>query len=98
MATGCSYFFISGNLSDELYDIVGPTVFVAILSWTTATMFMDVLHMSVDTILHCFISDEEHNNGIPVFASDDMKGFVDANGKMEDPGAKDDAAKSANKT
>ncbi len=98
LATGCSYFFISGNLSDELYDIVGPTVFVAILSWTTATMFMDVLHMSVDTILHCFISDEEHNNGIPVFASDDMKGFVDANGKMEDPGAKDDAAKSANKT
>jgi len=49
----------------------------------------------VDTILHCFISDEEHNNGTPVFASDDMKGFVDTHGKMEDPGEKDDAAKDA---
>jgi hypothetical protein len=98
LATGCSYFFISANFSDQLYDIVGPTIFVAILSWTTATMFMDVLHMSVDTILHCFISDEEHNNGIPVFASDDMKGFVDAHGKMEDPGEKDDAKNANNQT
>jgi len=99
LATGCSYFFLSGSYSEKLYDIVGPTIFVAILSWITATMFMDVLHMGVDTILHCFISDEEHNNGVPVFASDEMKGFVDNHGKMDDPGSQDNAAKDAdNKT
>ena len=93
LATGCSYFFMSGDYSDQLYDIVGPTIFVAILSWTTATMFMDVVHMGVDTILHCFISDEEHNDGVAVFASDDMKGFVEDNGHMK--GIDDDEDKSA---
>ncbi len=84
LATATSYYWFNATMADDLYDIVAPTIFVAILSWMTATMFMDVLHMTVDTILHCFISDEEHNNGVAVFASDNMKAFVDDHGKMED--------------
>lgn len=85
LATATSYYWFNATMSDDLYDIVAPTIFVAILAWMTATMFMDVLHMTVDTILHCFISDEEHNNGTAVFATDSMKSFVDDHGKMDAP-------------
>ena len=85
LATAFAYFFISTMYTSTLYDVVAPTVVAAIVSWMTASMFMDVLHMAVDTVLHCFIADEEHNHGVAVYASDDMKGFVDDNGKMEAP-------------
>lgn len=93
LSTGSSYMFIS-NYFDQvsgatLYEPVGPTIMVAIISWMTATMFMDVLHMSIDTIFQCFISDEASNNGIAAFAGDDMKSFVDEHGKMEDPNTKE---------
>jgi choline transporter-like protein 2/4/5 len=89
LATATSYYFLSAAYADKLYDLVAPTMFVAIMAWMTATMFMDVLHMGVDTILHCFISDEEHNNGVAVFATDNMKDMVDTHGKMEIPEGKE---------
>lgn len=84
LASTLSYIYISDYFTKDLYDPVGPTVMVMILSWMTATMFMDVLHMSIDTIFHCFIADESSNGGVAVFAGDDVKGFVDTHGKMEE--------------
>lgn len=83
LATGASYVYITQYFKSDLYEPVGPTILVAIISFMTASMFMDVLHMSIDTIFHCFISDESSNGGVAVFAGDDMKGFVDENGKLE---------------
>jgi choline transporter-like protein 2/4/5 len=89
MATGSSYIFLTEYYEkiggDDVYEPVGPTILVAIISWMTATMFMDVLHMSIDTIFQCFICDEVSNNGVAAFADDDMKEFVDTHGKMDDP-------------
>jgi len=84
LASSLSYIYISDYFTKDLYDPVGPTVMVAILSWMTATMFMEVLHMSIDTIFHCFIADETSNGGVPAFAGDDVKAFVDTHGKMEE--------------
>jgi solute carrier family 44 protein 1 (choline transporter-like protein)/choline transporter-like protein 2/4/5 len=50
LAAACSYIYISEYFTKDLYDPVAPTIMVAILAWMTATMFMDVLHMSVDTV------------------------------------------------
>lgn len=82
LATGASYIYITQYFKKDLYEPVGPTILVAIIAFMTASMFMDVLHMSIDTIFHCFISDESSNGGIAVFAGDDMKGFVDEHGKQ----------------
>jgi len=84
LATGASYIFLHVQYGDELYSVVGPTMVVAIIAWMTATMFMDVLGMTIDTIFICFISDESSNNGVAAFSGDDMKEFVDSNGKMAD--------------
>ena len=83
MATCLSYIYIADYFTKDLYDVVGPTVMVLIISWMTATMFFDVLATSIDTIFHCFIADESSNNGVAVFAADDVKGFVDTHGKLE---------------
>jgi choline transporter-like protein 2/4/5 len=84
LATICTYFFLgSSALQKNLYDPVGPLVLTALIAWMTATMFMDVLNMAIDTIFQCFISDEVSNNGVAAFGGDSLKSFVDENGKME---------------
>jgi hypothetical protein len=83
LATGSSYIFLNNQYNKELYSVTGPTMIVAIIAWMTATMFMDVLAMAIDTIFQCFISDESSNNGVAAFAGDDMKEFVDRHGKMD---------------
>jgi len=84
LATGASYIFLSQQYEQSLYSVTGPTLIVAIIAWMTATMFMDVLAMAIDTIFICFISDETSNNGTAAFAGDDMKEFVDTHGKMDE--------------
>ena len=69
LATASSYYYFTGAFADKLHDFVGPTILVMIISWMTATMFFDVLQMAIDTILICYISDEEANNGEPLRSS-----------------------------
>lgn len=85
LATGTSYIFINDYFTADLYEPVGPTILIAIISWMTATMFMDVLDMAISTIFQCFIADETSNGGVPAFAGDELKGFVDTHGAMEAP-------------
>ena len=53
-----------------------------IIAWLTASMFTDVYDTSMDTILMCFITDEE-SNGSPKFAPKEMAELVDKHGKLE---------------
>ena len=81
--TGGSFYYIINNYrADVLSDLVAPTVFVMIIAWLTASMFTDVYDTSMDTILMCFITDEECN-GSPKFAPKEMADLVDKHGKME---------------
>ena len=45
-------------------------------------MFMDVFHMAVDTVIMCYITDEEQNGGKAVFADSDLSDFIHKNGKL----------------
>jgi len=83
LATATSYYYFTGDYADRLHDFVAPTILVMIISWMTASMFFDVLQMAIDTILMCYISDEEANNGSPIFAGSKMNDFVKENGAMD---------------
>lgn len=86
VATGASYLYLVNYYKTPghaIYSPAGPSILVAIISWMTATMFMDVLHMSIDTVFHCFIADETSNNGKAVFAGAGIGKFVDDHGKLE---------------
>lgn len=52
------------------------------IAFMTATMFMDVFHMAVDTVIMCYITDEEQNSGKAVFADTDLSAFIEKNGKL----------------
>jgi hypothetical protein len=40
--------------------------------------------MGIDTILMCYLTDSEANDGNPVFADESLKSFVDTHGKLKD--------------
>jgi hypothetical protein len=84
LATATSYMYISEYFTKNLYSPVPPTIMVAVIAWMTATMFFDVLHMSVDTVLQCFITDENApgHDGKAKFASDHMTAIIDEHGAM----------------
>jgi len=83
LATATSYYYFTGAYQNQLHDFVAPTILVAIIAWMTATMFMDVMQMAVDTILICYISDEESNGGKAVYADSKMSDFVTAHGEIK---------------
>ena len=63
-------------------DFIAPTVLIMCIAFITATMFMDVFHMAVDTVIMCYITDEEQNGGKAVFADSDLSDFIHKNGKL----------------
>lgn len=63
-------------------DFIAPTVLIMAIAYMTATMFMDVFHMAVDTVIMCYITDEEQNNGRAVFADSELSDFIHHNGKL----------------
>ena len=54
------------------------------IAYMTSTMFMDVFHMAVDTVIMCYITDEEQNNGRAVYAEPELSDFIHKNGKLSD--------------
>ena len=55
---------------------LGPLVLIGLIAWFTVSMFTDVYHMCADTILMCYIADEEAHNGIAKFASQEFKSYI----------------------
>mmetsp|Transcript_20759 Transcript_20759/g.18917 ORF Transcript_20759/g.18917 Transcript_20759/m.18917 type:complete len:666 (+) Transcript_20759:237-2234(+) len=45
--------------SDDINGIIAPLVFVGLLSYFIALMFSEVFSMTIETILNCYIADEE---------------------------------------
>ena len=58
-----------------------------IISWMTASMFSDVFHTCIDTIIMCYLTDLE-DNGEPVYADDKLKAFIEKHGKLSEEDAK----------
>jgi hypothetical protein len=59
-------------------------VLVLVVSWMTVTMFVDVFHMCVDTVLMCYLTDME-DHGQAVFAHASLAAFIKSHGKLVAP-------------
>ena len=58
-------------------DFIAPTILNMAIAYITASMYMDVLPMAVDTVFMCYITDIEQNNGAAIFATPEIAEFID---------------------
>jgi len=80
LTTGVAYFAISEQLRDELYSVIGPLVFIAVIAWFISGMFMGIYDMGIATILQCFVADEEMFDDDQMYAQGSLKAWVDNHG------------------
>eukprot|EP00541_Cyclophora_tenuis_P016253 CAMPEP_0116552562 /NCGR_PEP_ID=MMETSP0397-20121206/6560_1 /TAXON_ID=216820 /ORGANISM="Cyclophora tenuis, Strain ECT3854" /LENGTH=588 /DNA_ID=CAMNT_0004077535 /DNA_START=88 /DNA_END=1854 /DNA_ORIENTATION=+ len=57
--TSASFYVMNELIGDEVFSLAGPTIFVFIISYFIADMFLDIFDMGISTVLQCFIADEE---------------------------------------
>lgn len=70
--------------SDKIYSPFFPTVVVFIFAYGIAAVFMSVYGLAADTILACFVVDEElskKKNAPPRHCPESLKSFIDRNKK-----------------
>jgi len=81
-STYCGYLIItrSSLYEDELNSPLFPSIVFLLLAYVIASLFMSLYGMAVDTILHCFLLDEElcsKNSRPPQHAPEQLKSFLD---------------------
>jgi len=84
IATAGSFFLIEEIYGDEINGLFLPVLFVFILSYYTADMFLDIYEIAMMTVLQCFIADEEMFGSENGFASDSIKSYIHDSGKSKD--------------
>jgi len=62
-AGAAAYYYFSHYMADELHGVVVPTLVVALLAFGTSMMFTSVMGLTIDTILQCFLYDQQENGG-----------------------------------
>ena len=53
------------------------------LTYTPFSVFMDVFHTAIDTVIMCYIHDSEGNGGHPVYAFQSMTEFLREHGPIK---------------
>lgn len=77
MTTFACYLALAyGADPSELNGIVSPLMFVAILSYFVAAMFTEIFGMGIETILSCFIADEEMFSPEERYAEGDISSAI----------------------
>lgn len=76
-AGGTAYFLLGKYMVDEVHGLAGPTVVTLILGYFIADVFMDIFDMTVITILHCFIADDEMFTEDEAYAGGDLRTLID---------------------
>jgi len=56
---GCSYVLLDQYAPIEIINPAGPAILVTVLAYFVGSCFMSILAMTVNTMLHCFLVDEE---------------------------------------
>jgi len=77
LTAGLSYIVMERKIDDQLHSLFGPTLLVFIIAYYVADMFLDIFEMTSETILQCFIADEEMFNGDSCFADGDLRDWFD---------------------
>jgi len=91
------YYILTGSYTNEVHGLIGPMVVVIFLSYFTAAMFMDIFQMSADTIIMCFITDEEIHEGQAKYGNKELNGFIAEKGALKDDDLKAHHAATANR-
>lgn len=94
----CAYYILDTEYSERVSGIVAPVMLVMLLSYAVVSMFMDVFHMCIDTMLMCLITDEECNDGVAVYASADTQAFISEHGVSAEHKAQIEGHKAKNET
>ncbi|KAF0719298.1 Aste57867_1146 [Aphanomyces stellatus] len=81
LTTGCSilvYWFVAVKSDYEISSPFPPLVVTAILAYATASFFLGVFEIAIDTILLSICEDEKINRATAsYYASDALRGFLD---------------------
>lgn len=89
ISSSAFYYILITDYADIVSGPITITILVMVLSWSTVTMFTDVYHATIDTIIMCYITDEE-SNGLAEFAGEGIGDFIEANGKLKNKNLDDD--------
>ena len=80
LTAGIAYIAMDKEIGSELYSIIGPLFFIAMIAWFIAGMFMSIYDMGIATILQCFVADEEMFSDDQMYAEGSLKSWVDNHG------------------
>merc|ERR1712070_1303532 len=75
-----TYVVLHEEKQEQIASPIGPTVFITILSYMTASFFTSIFDMAMTTVLQCFAIDEEVNGN---FADEDLKTFLSSYSKID---------------
>lgn len=77
------YFAIAYSMSSRnVTGIIAPLVFVFFLSYWITSMFLEIYGMGIETILICYIADEEMFEVHERFADGELKSTIDKTTKL----------------
>lgn len=76
LTAGIAYMYIDYELGTELYSLAGPTLIIFCMAYFVGDMFLDIFEMSTETILQCFIADEEMFDGDECYADRDLREWL----------------------
>lgn len=84
-------YFPAYSLQDgtNLTEVWFPTIICSILSYFTASAFLEVYSMTIDTVVLCFCMDREQNDGSPdrpYYMGDGLRKYVAGGSKQSSPG------------
>jgi len=71
-----SFFTLQWLYGDLIFSIVGVTIFISIISWVIADMFLGVLSVAISTILQCFLIDEEKHPEGSIYVPTELNIFM----------------------
>jgi len=77
--SGIAYIVIDRIFGPELYSPISPVIVVFILAYNIGDMFLEIFEMSTETILQCFIADEEMFEGNSGYADGELRDWFDNN-------------------
>ncbi len=85
LCAAATYYYIYWEVdSEDVSSPVGPAFLTAILAYTVAGAFANVVGMGISTILICFVVDEEAFDGYNRYADPKLVSYVDKHGGKED--------------
>jgi len=92
LITACTtlifYLVIGYSIPDSTATgIMGPLIMTAILAYFVACMFCEIFGMCIETILLCFIADEELFDPEKRFAEGSLKSAIPAHTEAKQDGA-----------